>query len=133
MSLLAASCLLPIRKKKVSYLYLFIILCHYLHNPFPETNMKPRASSIVSYVILIGMNRILEPPIYFNAFNIFFLPQSNLKSTLFANQFILHSPNLTPTSTDANLPFSSTSLTHLLLNPLPCPLKQLFSLLSGSL
>lgn len=48
-------------------------LCNYFHNPLPETDTKPRASSIVSYVKLLGMNVIQEPSIYFNAFNIFSL------------------------------------------------------------
>lgn len=48
-------------------------LYHYFHNHLPETDTKPRASPIVSYVKLLGMNVIQEPPIYFNAFNIFSL------------------------------------------------------------
>lgn len=79
------------------------------------------------------MNIIQESPTYFNDFNFFLLPQYNLKFTVFTNQSILHLPSFIPTPTDASPPFSSISLIHLPLNPLTCLLKQLLSLLSGSL
>lgn len=64
------------------YIYLSF-LYHYFHNPLPETDTKPRASPIVSYVKLLGINVIQEPPIYFNAFNIFFSYHSIIQNSLF--------------------------------------------------
>lgn len=128
----AVSQLLPLKKETSLFIYICSsFLFHYLHNPFPKPDMKLRASLIISYIQSLGRN-VIQEPIYFNAFNFFLLPQSDLKFTPSTNQSVLHFPGLVNRATEPALHFphfphtpSSKSST--------CPLKQLPSLLSGSL
>lgn len=96
-------------------------LYHYLHNPLPETDTKPRALPFVSMSNL-GMNVIHEPPVYFNVFtsNIFFSYHSIIQNSLYlqiSQFFIFHL--LFPHPLISSM--FSTSLTHLPLNPRAAP------------
>lgn len=53
------------------HLYCLAFSFHYLPSPFPETDAKPRASPIISYIGLLSVNVIQEPPTCFSAFNFF--------------------------------------------------------------